>query len=282
MEETHICKNCGAAFSGKFCNQCGEKAYHEQDKSIHHLLHEATHFITHLDGAFFKTVKAVFTRPGLLSYDYVSGVRKKYFKPMSLFLICVVTYLLFPFFSGLNMKFNSYMNDGFRFHHLAESAALKKSAREGITLEELAVKYNAQSSKVSKLLLLLYLPLPAIVLALLFFRRKKFFFDHFILSAELNSFLVAFGFLLLPLLLWLIYLLGSRKDKGFQFFINDFTAGLIIGSAFLLVILFAFKRFYRENWLRTTIKSLLFLATFIYIIIPIYNIILFYTTLVFI
>lgn len=282
MEETNTCKNCDVAFSGKFCNQCGEKAYHEQDKSMHHLLHEATHFITHLDGSFFKTVKALFTRPGLLSYDYVRGVRKKYFKPVSLFLICVVAYLLFPFFSGLNMKFNTYMNEGFRFHSFTESAALKKSAREGITLEELAVKYNAKSSKVSKLLLLLYLPISALVLSLLFFRRKKFFFDHFILSAELNSFLVAFGFLLLPLLLSLIYRLGSWTDKGFEFFINDFTIGLIIGSTFLLVILFAFKRFYSENWLWTTIKSLLFLTTFIYIIIPIYNIILFYTTMVFI
>jgi hypothetical protein len=32
----NTCKSCGHAFEGTYCNQCGEKVYREEDKSILH------------------------------------------------------------------------------------------------------------------------------------------------------------------------------------------------------------------------------------------------------
>ena len=101
---SHICKNCNHAFTGKYCNHCGEKVYSEKDRSVLHFFEEGLHFITHFEGTFFNTLKKIFTRPGQLSVDYCNGKRKTYFKPLSLFLLLVVLYLLFPFFEGLNMK----------------------------------------------------------------------------------------------------------------------------------------------------------------------------------
>src|SRR6478736_8508316 len=100
----HICKNCNNSFSGKYCNHCGEKLYHEKDRSVFHLFEEGLHFLTHFDGTFFNTLKKIFTKPGQLSVDYCNGKRKTYFKPLSFFLLLVVLYLLFPVFEGLNMK----------------------------------------------------------------------------------------------------------------------------------------------------------------------------------
>src|SRR4051812_49053712 len=97
----HTCKNCGNRFNGKFCNQCGEKVYTDKDRSVLHFVEEGFHFLTHFDGNFITTLKAIFIRPGQLSQDYSIGIRKKYFKPLSLFLILVVLYLLFPMFRGL-------------------------------------------------------------------------------------------------------------------------------------------------------------------------------------
>ena len=85
-----ICKNCGNSFTGKYCNQCGEKVYGEKDKSVFHFFEEGLHFITHFDGTFFNTLKKLFTQPGQLSVDYCNGKRKSYFKPLSLFLLLVV------------------------------------------------------------------------------------------------------------------------------------------------------------------------------------------------
>ena len=76
------CKNCGNRFTGKYCNVCGEKVYTEKDKSIKYIIEEGFHFLTHFEGTFLKSLKAIITRPGTLSLDYCNGIRKKYFKPL--------------------------------------------------------------------------------------------------------------------------------------------------------------------------------------------------------
>ena len=282
MSEVTICKNCGFTFTGNYCSNCGEKIYHAHDKSLHHILHEAVHFITHFDGAFFKTLRSVFIHPGLVSSEYVTGIRKKYFKPVSLYLLCVVVYLLFPFFRGLNMEFYAYTNKNSEYQRITMPVAKQKAINRNLSFEVLAKKYDEKSAKVSKILLLLYLPLTALVLFGLYFKQRKYFFDHFILSAELNSFLVAFGFLILPLSLYLIEQLGHFISNDFHLPVNNTIIELLIEGGFLLIIVFALKKFYTQNWLWTVVKSLLFLVIFVIIIVPIYRIILFFTTMFFI
>src|SRR5689334_1275203 len=105
MESATInCKNCGHSFSGKYCNNCGEKVYTEHDRTFMHFVEEGMHFITHLDGTLINTIRTMFKSPGKLSVDYCAGKRKTYFKPLSFFLLLVVIYLLFPFFQALNMR----------------------------------------------------------------------------------------------------------------------------------------------------------------------------------
>jgi hypothetical protein len=282
LSEVTICKNCGISFTGNYCSNCGEKIYHAHDKSLHHILHETVHFITHFDGAFFKTIRSVFIHPGLVSSEYVAGIRKKYFKPVSLYLLCVVVYLLFPFFRGLNMEFYAYTNKNSEYQRITMPVAKQKAINRNLSFEVLAKKYDEKSAKVSKILLLLYLPLTALVLFGLYFKQRKYFFDHFILSAELNSFLVAFGFLILPLSLYLIEQLGHFISNDFHLPVNNTIIEFLIEGGFLLIIVFALKKFYTQNWLWTVVKSLLFLVIFVIIIVPIYRIILFFTTMFFI
>mgnify|MGYP003546581747 FL=1 len=115
MQENSVCKNCGNHFTGKFCNQCGEKIYNEKDKLIKHLFNDAIHFTSHFDGTFLTSLKTAITKPGKISLDYCSGIRKKYFKPVPFFLLLVVFYLLFPRFQGLNMKAGTYASPQYRF-----------------------------------------------------------------------------------------------------------------------------------------------------------------------
>src|SRR5688500_3391743 len=104
LSHVNNCKNCNHSFTGKYCNVCGEKVYSGHDKEIKHVFEEAFHFLTHFEGKFLTTIKTIFTNPGMLSLDYCNGIRKKYFKPISLFLMIVILYLLFPLFEGLNMR----------------------------------------------------------------------------------------------------------------------------------------------------------------------------------
>ena len=168
----HICKNCNNSFSGKYCNRCGEKVYNEKDKSVLHLFEEGLHFITHFEGTFFNTLKKIFAKPGQLSVDYCQGKRKTYFKPLSLFLLLVVVYLLFPVFEGLNMKLYYHMH-----HAIYGQYAMQESRdvmmQKHLTDEQLTTLFQQKSEKASKFLLLVLLPLTALFFWLLSFKKRK-------------------------------------------------------------------------------------------------------------
>src|SRR5262245_37110875 len=117
MQPTPVtCKSCGTRFEGSYCNNCGEKVYHAHDKSIKHFLEEAFHFNTHFDTKFFRTFWLIFKKPGFVSKEYCEDKRKKYFSPVSLFLIGVVIYLLFPALRGLNITFFNHINNNNSLH----------------------------------------------------------------------------------------------------------------------------------------------------------------------
>ena len=254
------CKSCGNSFSGKYCNRCGEKVYNDHDKSAIHIADEVLHFVTHFEGSLPTTIKTIFTKPGKLALDYCNGIRKKYFKPISLFLLCIVLYLLFPKFDGLNMKFYSYISPQNNYTWLSKPVARNKIKSENLKLEELNEKYNKESGKVSKIFLLALLPLSALALAGLFYSKRRYFFDHFIMATEFNSVMVIIIFLLLPLILVASSLVFPNTDQV----INDENIGMVI-FVYLILLSFlsiALKRFYQQNWLLTILKSAAFLVIF--------------------
>src|SRR6478735_1546393 len=176
MQDTNIiiCKNCGNSFVGRFCNICGEKVYTDHDKSFAHIFEEIFHFITHFDNKFFRTLKLFFTKPGLVSTQFCNGVRNKYFRPFSVFMIGVILYLLFPILHGLNMPFKNHINNNRAFHiGFVEKWAVKKAHNQGVSLEEIAVKFDKKSPTISKLLLILIIPLTALALSAVFFKSQK-------------------------------------------------------------------------------------------------------------
>lgn len=255
----HVCKNCGHQFDGKFCNQCGEKIVAENEKQLSHLFAEAFHFITHLDSKFLKTVRLVLFRPGFVSKEYCEGKRKKYFKPVSLYLIVVVIYLLFPLLQGMNLSFANHINNNRAFGiTYSRTWALKKMEKKNLTEKQLAQDFDKTSLKLSKLLLLVLLPLTALALALLFPGRKAYFFDHFILATELNTIFLLLFFLLLPALLILVSnLFGVHISYG-----DTWTFIALQLILFLTVLVSAFRRFYSVSYGRAAVSTFLFIVLY--------------------
>jgi hypothetical protein len=250
MENT--CKNCGNRFQGKFCNRCGEKVTKEHDRSFMHLLEEAFHFITHFEGKFFNTLKVVFSRPGKLSSDYCTGIRKKYFKPISFFLMLVILYLLFPFFEGLNMKLQFHQNH-FIYGDYATIKSQQLAEARGWSKEYLEESYLRKGEKTSKFLLFILLPAMALFSYLLGFKKRKFYYDHFIFSTEVISFYILWGYLIVPVLLLSLMKLGLFSME------SEVLTGLIIISLFLVYLMLAARRFFNFRWWFVIIYSFLFI-----------------------
>ena len=270
----HICKNCNKQFSGNYCNHCGEKVYHERDKSVLHLFEEGLHFVTHFDGTFFNTTKKIFTQPGQLSVDYCNGKRKTYFKPLSLFLLLVVLYLLFPVFEGLNMKLYYHTHHNI-YGKYAMQEAKKVLIEKHITDEELQAIFHKKSEKASKFLLLILLPLTALFFWSLTYKRRKYFFDQMVFSAEINCMYLLFGFLLMPILL-LIAEKTSQLLTGSYFSMADSLLGMITYLVIGTYTAIGARRFYGLKTWQSIGFGILFCVAHVIIVHYIYKFILFY------
>lgn len=86
------CANCGADLQGDFCHVCGQNA-DTHKRSIRHLIWEAVTTTFELDGRLFRTVPALFFRPGLLARDYIEGRIVRHVPPFRTFLVALLLFL---------------------------------------------------------------------------------------------------------------------------------------------------------------------------------------------
>ena len=264
-----FCKNCNALLSGRYCSNCGEKRYTEHDKTMAHIAEEVLHFFSHFDGKLLTTIKTMLTRPGKVSLDYCDGIRSRYFKPVSFFLLVVVLYLLFPVFEGLNMALSYHLSHPFYGKYATKTVdTLLRQKR--LTLEQATMLFHQKGEKVSKFLLFIILPVMATLSLGLARHKRKLFFDHVIFATEAVTFFILFGFLLVPLLLAVFDLLRFRS------FSSELPLIVLVTTTSLLYLYIASKRFFRFNVIFAIIYSLLFFIVMQLFVQFIYKLILFW------
>jgi Protein of unknown function (DUF3667) len=276
-KKTITCKNCGHVFTGNYCNQCGEKVYTEKDRSVLNYFEEGFHFLTHFDGTFFTTVKTIFGRPGQLSVNYTFGIRKRYFKLLSLFLLLVVIYLLFPAFEGLNMKLIYHMQNNLYGRYAQHQVVLIRQ-RTGLSMDQLSDEFHRISEKTSKILLLLLIPLTALATWAVTYKKRRRSFDQMVFATEINCFYLIFGFLLLPLLL-AVFEWTVRTFGGHYLDISDDYVGLLISLALVIFAFVGGKRFYNFRPWQALLFALYFLVLHTFIVHYLYKFILFFVVI---
>ena len=186
-EATHICKCCGTTFKGRFCNRCGEKVTEPEEHSILNFLESLLNAFTSLDGKFIKSMKLLVTSPGRLSRNIAEGVRVPYMKMVSLFLVANFFYFLIPSWDSFNSSLYTQMNV-LGHHEDATKIVNQRLVKENIPLSEFAKKYEAKSTNLSKLLLIVLAIMFAFILMIINFSKKIFFFEHLLFSMEFFSF----------------------------------------------------------------------------------------------
>jgi len=79
------CQNCGEALSGPYCSSCGQ---HDVDyhRSFWHVVEDTIESFFHLDGKFLRSVRFLFTRPGFLTIEFMSGRRTRYSNPLRFYI----------------------------------------------------------------------------------------------------------------------------------------------------------------------------------------------------
>lgn len=87
------CANCGAALSGPYCPQCGQRASHP-DPTIREFLHETSEELFHWEGKIPRTAKALLFQPGRLTLDFLAGRRARWLPPLRVYLLCSLLFFL--------------------------------------------------------------------------------------------------------------------------------------------------------------------------------------------
>ncbi len=90
-----VCLNCGAALTGAYCSNCGQKA--DIHRSLAAIWHDIAHGVLHFDGKLWRTLPMLAFKPGQLTRRYIHGERAGFISPMALFLFSI--FLMFAIFS---------------------------------------------------------------------------------------------------------------------------------------------------------------------------------------
>ncbi len=301
-----VCRNCGAALTGNFCQRCGQKRFVESDRRFGHLAHELLTTATDLDSRIWRTVFALLFRPGLLSHEYMQGRRARWISPISLFLAVCVIYFVAPLHgSDVSLQFNSQVTA--RIRQLAEGpdeklsdsqrvsegqahskftsplidervrerdakARAESNGANGYSYRDYRQAYNAKADDISKALVILHMPFVALVLMMIFARKHRYFAEHFV---------VALHFFAFTLLMLQIVVQGSALWNFLvptTWAIPDPALDWFMRAAICTYTVAALRRAYEVGWLSATIAATLMLAAVVAINIYIYRAIQFLVT----
>ncbi len=229
------CANCGQTLHGEYCQACGQRRFTEADRRLGHLLRQAFHAATDLDGRFWGSLRALAFRPGLLSRDYLEGRRRRWMAPMALFLLANVLYFVLPTgVTDFNLPLENQVRQpvhGALAERLVQArlaadeagrqarwAALPEDRRAQrpapVRRAEIAAAYDARAGDVGKALIIVHVPLLALGLWLCFHRRRRYFAEHVVVALHAFTFLLLFFQLVLLPAGWLYAALVGRVGGG--------------------------------------------------------------------
>lgn len=255
------CPNCGEIVDNRFCPACGQ-----ENKEFNHTFREmSSEFISHtfnLDSRFVKTLRLLIFKPGYLTLQYFKGRREAYISPFKLYLIISMVYFLTftmqYFYSDIQKgvklvqssiqaeqadSLNAFVANQFQKPEQETEEAKEANLQlfnQDVHIDQDEIK-NAFTNNSPRIMFFL-LPLVAIILKLLYSRRKFLYYKHLIFLLHLH----AFFFLLMTISRILPYTLVE----------------FLVLLAIMAYLYIAFKKFYQQGVFKTIFKILIFSTSY--------------------
>lgn len=246
------CPNCGARIDAEFCAKCGERRPHPDELTLRKLGSQTLDGLTHLDGKTPRSAWLLLAKPGFLTAEYVRGAHKRFVKPTTLFLIANTAYYLLQPLTGLNTFRTTLTLQGQQpYSRLTRPLVEAKLAQPGIDREVYAAAFDARSESLSKLLLIVFVPLLATVIAAIYRPRRRPFGEHLVLALHFKAFVLSYVCLLvMPFAQLLSRLVGNRSQGD----------DLATAMTFVLIAVYlamAFRRLFADTWPRAALRAFL-------------------------
>lgn len=228
------CRNCGAPMADEYCPGCGQRRFRVQDRRMGHLLGEAFGALTDFDSRIWRSVRAALVQPGRIARDWIEGRRARWVSPVRLFLLANLLYFLAPALTDLSLPMHNQVRGAvYRTHApdtcrvpatawkcegggqphsaytapvldaaLARERAARETRGEAFSLDAFEQRYNARSEAIGKLLVILHVPFIAAMLALVAWRSRRYYAEHFVTALGMVTFLLLFVQLVMKPVAW--------------------------------------------------------------------------------
>ena len=278
VNDAAACPNCGAEVGGRFCSNCGERQIADVDYSLRHFLGEAFNILTSVESNLFRSFATLIVRPGKLTAEYFRGRRKSYLKPLQLFVFCNVIFFFVQSYAGFNsLTTPLYVHLNMLPYSAQARAMVEDELQERkISYNEYRPRFDAAIGGQAKTLVIVLVPIFALPLLVLYWRRGHYYVEHLVFSTHF----FAFFLLLLPALHIVTFILRRGLNAvGVRLFLLEHDTPLTMMMLFFcgVYLWFALRRAYGQGNVMTTIKCLAVVAC-IMSVIQLYMFILFFTT----
>ena len=168
ISESKHCRNCGITVEGRYCANCGQRAS-VYKVTFRETFNDLTENMFAPDAPLPLTLKLLVINPGMLFREYLKGKRKKYYRPISFFILATLVYL----FARWVIDFDDYL----------EINIGTKEDQIDLEIFAQARDYMFQNIKSMAFILVFTLAL----FMKLFFRRKYSFPEFIAISFYLNG-----------------------------------------------------------------------------------------------
>ena len=227
LPQTHIevvpdverCVTCGAAAGTPYCASCGERRAADRPRSLAALVEEIWDAFSPVDGRIGRTLWSLVRRPGELTVAYMRGVRAPYMPPLRLFLIVNVLFFLHaslslstrvpvPGIGRVRLTFggNRMLDTPLAVHlgGVAHKRVARRFLRERVPpragedsaayaariTRDYAPAFDRNSTTQAKSLVIALVPLFAVLVAALEWRRRRFALQDVVFATHTMAFLL--------------------------------------------------------------------------------------------
>lgn len=281
QDQNPICVTCHTPLSGQYCSHCGEKVIDHRDYSMLFILQHFFETVFDFDRNIFQSFYLLIRKPGFLTKEYLRGKRKTYLSPLRMFMIANVIYFFvqpFTLANGFNTPLNTQCYK-LPYSNLAKKIIAEKIEETWISYDRYESVFNRQTTIYAKTLIFLMVPMLALVMKGLNFRKRRYYSEHIIFALHFYTFYMFWIFVVtlsIHKILYLVLLHLQWIDL-----LNILTAPIVLEiTIFVFLALYIYsaqRQIYREKWPLALMKGVLGFL-FVYIVTDIYRFILFFLT----
>ena len=250
------CANCGRAFGGRFCPECGQEAT-ELQRPVAGLVHDFLSDTFAFDARIWRTLPLLVTRPGALAAEYAAGRRARYVPPLRLYVFLgALFFAVMALADGGPLRFEAVTDGdevliesafGIRLTAVGASAADEGSPTAGVSRAAADVEgFNDIVIATLSYAHFFFLPLVALLLWILW--RRRWYAEHLVFGMYFFAFALLAGSVMVA-----AYGLLGNPPPGHP----AARAAIVVWDAAVVVMLYrALRDMYRSGHAATAARFL--------------------------